>query len=131
MAHPLPIQSWKLIFPWVVSAVKLGASLLIRNAIGTPPCCDSVVMDLVAERHAEQNAPARRPGKAQFTGRPIQVQFTAYAQLTAARNGSPSARPMAVSFGAERDERRRARRPWRVVTPGERAWAGVAPSPAT
>src|SRR5262245_48649863 len=33
MAHPLPIQSWKLIFPWVVSAVKLGASLLIRSAM--------------------------------------------------------------------------------------------------
>src|SRR5262245_27606771 len=33
MAHPLPIQSWKLIFPWVVSAVKLGASLLMRNAM--------------------------------------------------------------------------------------------------
>src|SRR5215475_3298844 len=33
MAHPLPIQSWKLILPWVVSAVKFGASLLIRNAM--------------------------------------------------------------------------------------------------
>src|SRR5262245_60057311 len=33
MAHPLPIQSWKLIVPWVVSAVKLGASLLILSAI--------------------------------------------------------------------------------------------------
>src|SRR5262245_33321964 len=33
IAHPLPIQSWKLIFPWVVSAVKFGASLLIRNAM--------------------------------------------------------------------------------------------------
>src|SRR5262249_53412639 len=33
MAHPLPIQSWKLIFPWVVSAVKLGASLFIRSAM--------------------------------------------------------------------------------------------------
>src|SRR5438067_12106559 len=35
MAQPLPIHSWKLIFPWVVSAVKLGASLLIRNAMTT------------------------------------------------------------------------------------------------
>jgi hypothetical protein len=29
MAHPFPIHSWKLIRPCVVSAVKLGASLLI------------------------------------------------------------------------------------------------------
>src|SRR5439155_15205313 len=35
MAQPLPIHSWKLIFPWVVSAVKFGASLLIRNAMTT------------------------------------------------------------------------------------------------
>jgi hypothetical protein len=68
MAQPLPIQSWKLIFPWVVSAVKLGASLLIRSAMSRPPCCDSVVVKLVAERHAEQNASARQPGKAQFAG---------------------------------------------------------------
>src|SRR5262245_6101250 len=33
MAHPLPIHSWKLILPWVVSAVKFGASLLIRSAM--------------------------------------------------------------------------------------------------
>src|SRR5262245_6128344 len=33
MAHPLPIQSWNVILPWVVSAVKLGAALLIRSAI--------------------------------------------------------------------------------------------------
>src|SRR5713226_2221254 len=31
IAHPFPIHSWKLIRPWVVSAVKLGASLLILN----------------------------------------------------------------------------------------------------
>src|SRR5215831_4574970 len=37
MAQPLPIQSWKLILPWVVSAVKFGASLLIRNDIPSPP----------------------------------------------------------------------------------------------
>src|SRR5258705_6318506 len=29
MAHPFPIHWWKLIWPCVVSAVKLGASLLI------------------------------------------------------------------------------------------------------
>src|SRR3989442_15344980 len=33
MAQPLPIQSWKLILPCVLSAVKLGASLLILNAM--------------------------------------------------------------------------------------------------
>jgi len=33
MAHPLPIHSWKLIWPCVLSAVKLGASLLILNAM--------------------------------------------------------------------------------------------------
>src|SRR5260370_11763474 len=33
MAQPFPIHSWKLIRPCVVSAVKLGASLLILNAI--------------------------------------------------------------------------------------------------
>jgi hypothetical protein len=27
----LPIQSWKLIVPWVVSAVKFGASSLMRS----------------------------------------------------------------------------------------------------
>src|SRR5882724_9729551 len=67
MAHPLPIQSWKLIFPWVVSAVELGASLLIRSPM-VRLRSDSVVMELVAERHAGQNAPARRPGKVPFTG---------------------------------------------------------------
>src|SRR5690242_21755649 len=30
-AQPSPIQSWKLIVPWVVSAVKLGASSLMRS----------------------------------------------------------------------------------------------------
>src|SRR5260370_29715166 len=30
-AHPFPIHSWKVIRPCVVSAVKLGASLLILN----------------------------------------------------------------------------------------------------
>src|SRR6266853_1004115 len=33
MAHPLPIHSWKLIRPCVESAVKLGVSLLILNAM--------------------------------------------------------------------------------------------------
>src|SRR6266478_8906697 len=33
MAQPFPIHSWKLIRPCVVSAVKLGASLLILNAM--------------------------------------------------------------------------------------------------
>src|SRR5207244_3952733 len=37
MAHPLPIHSWKLIRPCVVSAVKLGASLLILNAMAHLP----------------------------------------------------------------------------------------------
>ena len=31
MAQPSPIHWWKLISPWVVSAVKFGASSLIRN----------------------------------------------------------------------------------------------------
>src|SRR5687767_12590394 len=31
MAQPLPIQSWKSTLPWVVSAVKFGASLLMRS----------------------------------------------------------------------------------------------------
>ena len=35
MAHPLPIHSWKLMGPWVVSAVKLGASLLILSDMTT------------------------------------------------------------------------------------------------
>src|SRR5215471_7587533 len=37
IAHPFPIHSWKLIFPWVVSAVKFGASLLIRSVMTCPP----------------------------------------------------------------------------------------------
>src|SRR6185436_18265300 len=36
IAQPLPIQSWKLICPCVVSAVKFGASLLIRSDIAPP-----------------------------------------------------------------------------------------------
>ena len=35
IAQPLPIHSWKWILPWVVSAVKLGASLLILSAMVT------------------------------------------------------------------------------------------------
>ncbi len=35
MAQPSPIQSWKSIRPWVVSAVKFGASLLILSAMLT------------------------------------------------------------------------------------------------
>ncbi len=31
MAQPLPIHSWKLMVPWDVSAMKLGASSLMRN----------------------------------------------------------------------------------------------------
>src|SRR5579871_5549582 len=38
IAQPLPIQSWKLIVPWVVSAVKFGASSLMRNAMVQSPC---------------------------------------------------------------------------------------------
>src|SRR5690625_3058102 len=33
MAQPSPIHSWKLIVPWVVSAVKSGATELIRNVM--------------------------------------------------------------------------------------------------
>src|SRR5216684_8924891 len=36
-AHWLPIHWWKSIGPWVVCAVKLGASSPIRKAIGEPP----------------------------------------------------------------------------------------------
>src|SRR5215475_4125115 len=36
MAHPSPIHSWKLIFPCVVSAVKLGASELMRKDMFVP-----------------------------------------------------------------------------------------------
>src|SRR5947209_16658448 len=34
IAQPLPIQSWKLMVPCVVSAVKFGASSLMRSDIG-------------------------------------------------------------------------------------------------
>ena len=36
IAQPSPIHSWKSIFPCVVSAVKFGASLLIRKAMQPP-----------------------------------------------------------------------------------------------
>src|SRR5919106_2409802 len=36
IAQPSPIHSWKLMVPWVVSAVKFGASLLILSAIDSP-----------------------------------------------------------------------------------------------
>src|SRR5215471_17289736 len=36
IAQPLPIHSWKLIAPWVVSAVKSGASELIRKDMCPP-----------------------------------------------------------------------------------------------
>jgi hypothetical protein len=35
MAQPEPIHSWKLMGPWVVSAVKLGASPLILSDMTT------------------------------------------------------------------------------------------------
>src|SRR5581483_5290395 len=61
IAQPSPIHSWKLIGPWVVSAVKFGASLLIRNAMS----------DLLSRYgHAPRAATARvrravaRPGPA-------------------------------------------------------------------
>src|SRR6185436_5782168 len=34
IAQPFPIHSWKLIVPWVVSAVKFGASSLMRSNMG-------------------------------------------------------------------------------------------------
>src|SRR6185369_14397027 len=34
IAQPFPIHSWKLIVPWVVSAVKFGASSLMRSDMG-------------------------------------------------------------------------------------------------
>src|SRR5580704_17178167 len=38
MAQPLPIQSWKVMGPWVVSAVKFGASeLILSDMIFSPP----------------------------------------------------------------------------------------------
>jgi hypothetical protein len=37
IAQLLPIQSWKWIVPWVVSAVKSGASELILSDIATLP----------------------------------------------------------------------------------------------
>jgi hypothetical protein len=36
MAQPFPIHSWKLIFPCVVSAVKFGASELMRKDMFIP-----------------------------------------------------------------------------------------------
>src|SRR5580704_7847051 len=39
MAQPSPIHSWKLILPCEVSAVKLGASSLIRNMRLSPEVC--------------------------------------------------------------------------------------------
>src|SRR6266849_1556142 len=42
IAQPFPIHSWKLILPWVVSAVKLGASELIRI---------DILISCVIERH--------------------------------------------------------------------------------
>src|SRR5262250_3320953 len=102
IAQPLPIQSWKLIFPWVVSAVKLGASLLIRSAMlrlrvtpqywmGCPP---------VPDRRA-----------------------TAYAQNKTRRNGP-------LTAGAVPDGLPRAPRRPPAATPGARAWAGDARSGA-
>src|SRR5207253_10848566 len=58
--QPLPIHSWKLIFPWVVSAVKLGASLLILRAIS----------DLRSRRLSRDGRPgqgAAEPGKRRFS----------------------------------------------------------------
>src|SRR5690554_1449880 len=41
-AQPSPIQSWKLIGPCVVSAVKSGAVSLMRKDIGFPFSCDDL-----------------------------------------------------------------------------------------
>src|SRR5882757_5832678 len=46
IAHPLPIHSWNLILPSVVSAVKSGTSSPIRNDMGTSRatrfCCTAL-----------------------------------------------------------------------------------------
>src|SRR6185436_15491063 len=60
IAQPLPIHSWKLIFPWVVSAVKFGASLLMRKAIVYSSINESVVETPCARQHASGRR--RRPG---------------------------------------------------------------------
>src|SRR5579872_1074375 len=41
MAQLSPIHSWKLIFPWEVSAVKFGASSLMRSMCWSPDLIES------------------------------------------------------------------------------------------
>src|SRR6266478_3921691 len=57
MAHWLPIHWWKSIGPWVVCAVKLGASSLIRNDMA--PSCSRLWLVTVArcerERHPDRH----------------------------------------------------------------------------
>src|SRR5262245_34929597 len=43
IAQPLPIHSWKVIVPWVVSAVKFGASALMRSDMVVPFRCELTV----------------------------------------------------------------------------------------
>src|ERR1700687_4472995 len=47
MPQPLPIHSWKLIFPCEVSAVKLGASSFMRN-MNCPPEAGVIIHKLNA-----------------------------------------------------------------------------------
>src|SRR5215472_2524721 len=62
MAQPLPIHSWKLMVPCEVSAVKLGASSLIRNMVLSSPD------DVSSQRLAPQNI--FRPTKSRRRDRP-------------------------------------------------------------
>src|SRR5882724_1020358 len=95
MAQPFPIHSWKLIRPCVVSAVKLGASLLILNAITHLPIvwnrqtivrsrCPTFAANepqcnlADARRHQERGHlhPAKRPPPSLCASRPCDTRGT-------------------------------------------------------
>src|SRR5215469_13409155 len=67
-AHPSPIHSWKLMVPCEVSAVKFGASSLIRSMVDSPlvsrcqnPDCYALLRDCTPLL-VRGNSAAMRPG---------------------------------------------------------------------
>src|SRR5215831_15477716 len=118
MAHPEPIQSWKSILPWVVSAVKLGASLLILNAM----------MSLLCSRNVE--TPTGR-----LVSRPTRAEVGSVPPRWGAARCPSVCRPLYIAFDAasapEASGREQASDgPDRIASQGEAEWAILGAPPA-
>src|SRR6266446_7693207 len=120
MAHPLPIHSWKLIRPCVVSAVKLGASLLILNAMTHLPIvwnrqtivrsrCPTFATHGPQCNLAEANTkneddlhPAKRPPPSPWARRPYDTRGTSRPHTSSLNHHRRRRRQRDLSLGARR-----------------------------